>query len=451
MEKKDFYRQLRALVLPIAFQQFMLAAVSASDAVMLGLLSQDIMAAISLAGQVQFVFSLYLATMTIGASMFAAQYWGKGDRESVERIFGMVMRFTVPVSAGFTLLTALLPRAVMRIFTPDAELIAQGAVYLRAVSPSYLLCGVSQLFLCMMKNCGRAAAASRISAASVVINIGLNALLIFGLLGLPALGAAGAAVATVLARLAELALACRDSGKPGRIRLRWHCFRTREQRRSREFWKYVTPVLGNEIVWGVGFTMCSVIMGHLGSDAVAANSIAGIAEGLLICMCIGIGSGGGILVGNELGTGNLERAKEYGRRVARLSVLAGFFTGAVLLLLSPLIVRLTSLTPMAQEYLKWMLAICSYYCIGKSVNSTVIGGIFCAGGDSRFGFLCDAVTLWAITIPLGLLAGFVWKLPVIAVYFILNLDEIIKLPAVYLHFRKYKWVRDLTQEGGTAK
>lgn len=313
----------------------MLAAVSASDAVMLGLLSQDIMAAISLAGQVQFVFSLYLATMTIGASMFAAQYWGKGDRESVERIFGMVMRFTVPVSAGFTLLTALLPRAVMRIFTPDAELIAQGAVYLRAVSPSYLL--------------------------------------------------------------------------------------------------------------------CSVIMGHLGSDAVAANSIAGIAKGLLICLCIGIGSGGGILVGNELGAGNLERAKEYDRRVARLSALAGFFTGVVLLLLSPLIVRLTSLTPAAQEYLKWMLAICSYYCIGKSVNSTVIGGIFCAGGDSRFGFLCDAVTLWAITIPLGLLAGFVWKLPVIAVYFILNLDEIIKLPAVYLHFRKYKWVRDLTQEGGTAK
>lgn len=451
MEKKEFYRQLRALVLPIAFQQFMLAAVSASDAVMLGLLSQNTMAAISLAGQVQFVFSLYLATMTIGASMFAAQYWGKGDRESVERIFGMVMRFTVPVSAGFTLLTALLPRAVMRIFTPEAELIAQGAVYLRAVSPSYLLCGVSQLFLCMMKNCGRAAAASRISAASVVINIGLNALLIFGLLGLPALGAAGAAVATVLARLAELALACRDSGKPGRIRLRWHCFRTREQRRSREFWKYVTPVLGNEIVWGVGFTMCSVIMGHLGSDAVAANSIAGIAKGLLICLCIGIGSGGGILVGNELGAGNLERAKEYGRRVARLSVLAGFFTGAVLLLLSPVIVRLTSLTPAAQEYLKWMLVICSYYCIGKSVNSTVIGGIFCAGGDSRFGFLCDAVTLWAITIPLGMLAGFVWKLPVIAVYFILNLDEIIKLPAVYLHFKKYKWVRDLTQEGGTAK
>lgn len=451
MEKKEFYRQLRALVLPIAFQQFMLAAVSASDAVMLGLLSQNTMAAISLAGQVQFVFSLYLTTMTIGASMFAAQYWGKGDRESVERIFGMVMRFTVPVSAGFTLLTALLPQAVMRIFTPEAELIAQGAVYLRAVSPSYLLCGVSQLFLCMMKNCGRAAAASRISAASVVINIGLNALLIFGLLGLPALGASGAAVATVLARLAELALACRDSGKPGRIRLRWHWFRTREQRRSREFWKYVTPVLGNEIVWGVGFTMCSVIMGHLGSDAVAANSIAGIAKGLLICLCIGIGSGGGILVGNELGAGNLERAKEYGRRVARLSVLAGFFTGAVLLLLSPVIVRLTSLTPAAQEYLKWMLAICSYYCIGKSVNSTVIGGIFCAGGDSRFGFLCDAVTLWAITIPLGMLAGFVWKLPVIAVYFILNLDEIIKLPAVYLHFKKYKWVRDLTQEGGTAK
>lgn len=449
--EKGFGKKLRGLVLPIAFQQFMLAAVSASDAVMLGMLNQDAMAGISLASQVQFVFSLYLSAMTIGASIFAAQYWGNGNREAVERILGLALKLAIPVSTGFTLVTALIPQGVMRIFTNEPTLITNGAAYLRAVSLSYLLCGISQVYLCIMKNCGRASAASRIGSASVMLNILLNALLIFGLFGLPRLGIVGAAIANVLSRMAELLWAFLDSQVSGRIRLRWQYFHLRDRALSRRFWKYTFPVLGNEIVWGVGFTMGSVIMGHLGSDAAAAFSLANIVKNLLICVCMGIGSGGGILVGNELGANHLERAKAYGIRTARLSILFGAITGGVLLLLRPMIVSMASLTPEAKTYLNGMLAICAYYCIGKSVNCTTIGGIFCAGGDSKFGFLCDTVTLWGITVPLGLLAAFVWKLPVLAVYLIINLDEIIKLPAVYIHFKKYKWVKNLTQpEGGTV-
>jgi len=446
MEKKSFYRQLWRLMLPIAFQQFMLAAVSASDAVMLGMLSQEAMAAVSLASQVQFVFSLYLATMTIGTGIFAAQYWGKGDPKSVEKILAMVLLFTLPAGTIFTLGAALIPARIMSLFTPDPTLIVSGAEYLRAVSPSYLLCGISQIYLCVMKNCGRTSASSLISSAAVLLNIGLNALLIFGLLGLPKMGISGAAAATVLARLAEMLWAWADAIPPGRVKLRPEYLLRQDKALRTDFWKYSAPVLGNEIVWGVGLTMSSVILGHLGSDAVAAHSIAGIAKNLLICFCIGIGSGGGVLVGNALGAGRLDLAREYGDRVAKLSILFGVITGAVLLLISPLILRLADLTPQAKEYLKWMLVICSYYCVGKSVNSTTIGGIFCAGGDSKFGFLCDAVTLWGITVPLALCAAFLWKIPVIWVYFILNLDEFIKLPAVYRHYKKYKWVNNITRE-----
>lgn len=446
---RSFYRQLRSLVLPIAFQQFMLAAVSASDAIMLGRLSQDSMAAVSLAGQVQFVFSLYLATMTIGASMFAAQYWGKGDVKAVERILGMVLLFTLPVSLGFSLTAALAPSALMRIFTPEPALIAYGAEYLRAVSPSYLLCGISQILLCIMKNSGGAAKSSLISSVCVIINILLNAVLIFGLWDFPELGITGAAAATVIARAVEMIWAYLDSLRKHRVQLRMRYLLRVDRELCRDFWKYVTPVLGNEIVWGVGFTMSSVIMGHMGSDAAAANSIASIAKNLLICFCIGIGSGGGIMIGNELGAGNLEKARVYGDRIGRLSVISGILTGIVLLGISPLILRNTGLTPQATKYLKWMFAISSYYVIGKSVNSTVIGGIFCAGGDSKFGFLCDTVTLWGVTVPLGLLTAFVWDLPVLAVYFLVNLDEIVKLPAVYHHYKQYKWVRNLTKEDTT--
>lgn len=154
------------------------------------------------------------------------------------------------------------------------------------------------------------------------------------------------------------------------------------------------------------------------------------------------------MVGNELGAGRPDKAKEYGDRLCRLSVLCGVASGIVLLALSPLIFAVTNLSVTSNTYLKWMLVICFYYMVGKSVNGTTIAGIFCAGGDSKFGFLCDTVTMWCITVPLGFLAAFMLKLPVLAVYFIVNPDEIVKLPAVYRHYKKYKWVKDLTVYNG---
>ena len=190
--------------------------------------------------------------------------------------------------------------------------------------------------------------------------------------------------------------------------------------------------------------MYSVIMGHLGSDAVAANSIANIVKNLVACFGLGLGSGGGIIVGNELGAGRLDIAKEYGGKLCKFSILCGIASGILLLALNPLILSVTNLSEQSDTYLKWMLVMCSYYMIGKSINGTTIGGIFCAGGDSKFGFICDTVTLWCITVPLGFIAAFVFKLPVLVVYFVVNLDEIIKLPAVYRHYKEYKWVKDLT-------
>ena len=164
-------------------------------------------------------------------------------------------------------------------------------------------------------------------------------------------------------------------------------------------------------------------------------------------MCLGIGTGSGILIGNELGRGELKLAKEYGGRLCRLSLAAGAASGILILACSPLVIRFAAgLSGQAQEYLKIMLLICAYYMIGKSLNSTTIAGIFCAGGDTRFGLFCDLVTMWVIIVPIGILAAFVWKIPVPAVYFLLNLDEFVKLPAVYRHYKKYGWMKNLTTD-----
>ena len=444
----DFIQKLLTLVIPIAFQQFMLSLVSASDALMLGMLTQDALSAVSLAGQITFVENLFFAAMAIGLSMLAAQYWGKGDKAAVERIFAYVMKITVVVSFLFFIAGFIIPGVLMRIFTNEQNLIEGGRIYLRTVSLAFLLTGISQVCLCILKNTGRAVKSSVISSVSVVVNIILNAIFIFGWLGLPEMGIAGAALATVIARAIEVAWCVIETAKKNSIKLKLYYMMHDDKVLRHDFWKYSFPVLGNEIVWGVGFTMYSVIMGHPGSDAVAANSIAGIVKNLVSCFCLGLGSGAGIMVGNELGAGRLDKAKEYGGRLCRMSVLCGVASGIVMLVLSPLIFAVTNLSVTSNTYLKWMLVMCSCYMVGKSVNGTTIAGIFCAGGDSGFGFLCDTVTMWCITVPLGFLTAFMLKLPVLAVYFIVNLDEIVKLPAVYRHYKKYKWVKDLTVYNG---
>ena len=440
----DFSKKLISLILPITFQQFMLALVSASDALMLGMLSQDALSAVSLAGQITFVENLFLAAMTIGLSTLAAQYWGKGDKLSVEKLFGFVMKLTASVSFVFFFVSLLIPSSLMHIFTNEKALINGGAVYLRTVSLSFFLSGISQIYLCILKNSSKAVTAGIISSVSVIINIFLNAVFIFGLFGFPKLEIAGAALATVIAKLIEAVWCVAETLKSNGIHLKLrhilHCGRALKN----DFWKYTLPVLGNEIVWGIGFTMYSVIMGHLGTDAVAANSVANIIKNLIVCFCIGLGSGGGIMVGNELGAGRADTAKIYGGKLCRLAIIFGAVSGIAMLMLSPLILKFGNLSDTADYYLKWMIVMCSVYMVGKSVNTTTIGGIFCAGGDSRFGFFCDSVTMWCITVPLGFTAAFVLKLPVLVVYLIINLDEIIKLPAVYKHYKKYLWVKDLT-------
>lgn len=446
-EKRIFYRKLWGLVFPIAIQNLMTALVSASDAFMLGFVSQTSLSAVSLATQIQFVHNLFMLALTIGATTLAAQYWGKGDTDSVEEILAIVLKISMAVSVVFFIAAMFFSGFLMRIFTNDIRLIQAGIPYLRIVSVSYLFMGFSQIYLCIMKNSGRTAKSTIYGSVAVVINIGFNVIFIFGLAGFPAMGIAGAALATTVSRALELLLTIYENMHRSLVCVRLKYIRNSSKKLKKDFWHYTTPVLGNELVWGCGFTMFSVIMGHLGSDAVAANSVANILKNIIACVCNGIGIGAGIIVGNELGKGEMERATEYGNRLFKLAVFARRSFRAYTFGSEPRVLRIFtgSLSAQAHSYLKNMMYICTYYMIGKSVNATVIAGVFCAGGDTKFGLKCDAVTMWVILIPIGMITAFVLKLPIMVVYFIISMDEIIKLPAVYRHYKKYNWVRNLTE------
>ena len=445
MDNRLFWKKLRPLVFPLAFQQLMSALVSTSDTLMMGMIDQNSLSAVSLATQITFVVSLFTFGLTGAGSVLAAQYWGKGSKADVEQVFAILMRPMALVGAVFALASLFVPQWLMGIFTPDPELIGLGSGYLRAVALSYFLLCVNQSYLTILRNSGRAATATVISSTGVVINIILNAILIFGLLGFPALGAVGAALATTLTRVVEFVWCILETARPGRIQLKRE-YLLGKCSLERDFWQHGTILTANNLVWGVGITMGSVILGRLGSDAVAANSIAMTIKNLVNCFCMGLACGGAILVGNELGADNLETARAYGGKVVRLALLSGAITAVFLIALTPVILSVAELSPVSQGYLKWMIVVCAINLIGMSNNSAIISGIFPAGGDTKFGFICDCITLWAIVVPLGFLAAFVWKLPIWVVYIFINMDEWVKIPAVFVHYRKYNWVKNLTRE-----
>ena len=444
---RKLYKDLFVIVLPIAFQNLMASLVTASDAFMLGFLDQDSLAASSLAGQTAFVSFPFFSAFVFGQGVLAAQYWGKGDKKSAGEVLAVSMRYSLLTGAVFSLGAFLFPEHIMRIFTSDSHLISAGADYLRTAAPSYLLTGFTQAYFGMMKVCGKARLSSLIGSLAVIVNIILNGCLIFGWWIFPEMGIAGAALATVLARIFEtifVIIAVIQKKCPALdVRL---MLRGGRKLLHRDYWKYTLPLLINQLGWGGGVTMYSVIMGHLGSDATAANSIAGIVRSIIASLCWGIASGVGIIIGGMLGRNEFEKAKKAGGSFVRFSIFIGAASGLVILAVTPLVLNVITLEDRAQYYLRYMMCMAAYYIIGNSLNSTVITGVFPSGGDTRFGMYCDVITLWCVVVPMGLIGAFVLKLPVLAVAFILTLDEFVKLPAVYKHYVKYKWVRNITRD-----
>jgi len=441
-----FNRKLISLTLPMALQSLMLAAVAAADAIMLGRLDQNSMSAVSLATQIQFVMNMFLAAVTSTGSILGAQYWGIQDKETLDDIFNMMLRLAVVVNLFFGLACIFSPGILMQFFTNDEVLASIGCSYLRIAGWSYLLTGISQVYLTMMKISEHAGTSALISSAAVVINIVCNAILIFGLLGFPSFGARGAAMATLLSRIVELVWSVVCSFRKRYLHPNLARFFHRNALLSKDFVRIAMPILGASLLWGVGFTSYTAIMGHLGQDAAAANSVAAVVRDLTCCMCNGVAGAGAILLGNELGQGKLDTAKDYGIRLMKMAFLIGILTCLLVIAVIPLVLRFYKLTPNAAELLTGMLVITGFYMIGRCVNTVTINGVLDGGGDTIFDMYSLIVCMWCIAIPLALCGAFVWHWSPLAVYACTCLDEVGKIPWVMIRFRKYKWVKNLTRE-----
>ena len=358
----------------------------------------------------------------------------------------MALRLCGAVSVVAFVGCVFFPQYLMRIFTNETVLIDIGISYLQLAGWSYLLTGITQCYLTIMKISEHAKQTARISGGAVVLNIILNAVFIYGWFGLPAMGVRGAALATLIARIVELTWAIASSWKKGYIHPQLSHFFRINRVLDQDFARCALPLLGASLFWGVGFTSYSAFMGHLGTDATAANSVAAVVRDLICCFSGGISSAGGIMVGNELGGGNLARGREYGDRLVKISFLCGITATVLMLLITPVLLACVKLTPEARKYLTGMLLVIAVYMIGRAVNDVTINGIFAAGGDTLFDLYSLAVCMWCLAIPLAAAGTFFFHWPVVVVYACTCLDEVGKIPWVMYHYKRYKWVKDLTRE-----
>ena len=444
---KRFYKQVFMLVIPMALQNLINVGVTAADVLMLGKVGEKVLSGASLAGQIQFIMTLILFGTTSGATVLTAQYWGKKDTRTIEKILGMGMTIGVSCAAVFTLAAELIPEMLMRIYTSDPAVISEGVKYLRIVALSYIFMAATQIYLYIMRSIERVVIATVIYSVSLVCNVIINAVLIFGLLGFPRLGIMGAATGTLISRMVELIIVVWYAKVKNKIvRFHWIDMWKIDKLLMKDFLVYATPVILNELMWGLGSSANTAVIGHLGSAAVAANSVAQVARQLATVVAFGVSNATAIYLGKTIGERKFELAKTYGKKFTVLSLITGAVGGGLILAAAPIANALMTLSAEAQGYLTFMFFVMSYFTLCQALNTTLVVGVFRSGGDTRFGLVMDVSTMWGCSILLGALAAFVFNAPVPVVYMILMSDEVIKVPITLKRFFSYKWIKDVTRE-----
>ena len=443
---KEIYKKIGVVALPIVLQNVIDAAVNSVDVLMLNSVGQSAISAVSLANSMIGIFFMFLYGIGTGIAMLAAQYYGKGDLKTIEKIEGIGLRFSLGIAVLGFLASLIIPEYLMLIYTSDKELVALGAKYLIFLAPGLIFWAVSAVYMSILRCIGKVTTSTILEAIALICNVILNAVFIFGLLGAPKLGVVGVGLATSISRFVQL-FACFvvSLSRPG-VSLTFRTMFERHKLLQKDFFSMSLPAIANDLVWSLAFSVYSAIIGHMSSDAVAAYSIVNVIRNLGCIMCYGIGSASGIVVGHLLGANQREEGIRVSHVLLRLAVITGIMGGVLVLFLMPFVLSHASLTDTALDYLKYMMIINSYYITGTAVNTCLIAGIFRAGGDSKFGFKCDTIDMWCYAVPLGLLAAFVFKLPVMVVYFLLCTDEFVKWPWVLKHFFSHKWANNITRD-----
>jgi putative MATE family efflux protein len=446
LRDRTYYSSLMRIGLPIIAQNFVTSSLNLVDITMIGQLGEVAVASVGLANQVFFLLILMLFGTYSGVGVFTAQYWGKGDVQSIRKVLGIGLMIGLLGSLMFTLLALVVPRTVLSIYSTDPLVIDQGSAYLRISGWAYMLTAVTFAYSSVLRSTGMVRIPMIVSIIALSLKTLLNFGLILGNFGMPALGVEGAAIATVIARVVEITLllvivywrklppAARLSELVGFDR----AFLMRVLRTS-------MPVLVNEMLWSLGITTYTMVYGRIGTDAVASVNIAASIEGLAFVIFIGISEATGIMIGNRIGAGEEDRAFGYARQTLIIGVLGAMLIGMVILISSPFILGFYNLSAASLANAQSILTVIGFSLWVRVSNMILIVGILRAGGDTRFGLILDSGTIWLVGVPLAVIGGLVLHLPVYIVYLLVIFEELIKLGVAFWRFTTRRWITNLVQ------
>lgn len=448
LDRKQFLLYALKLAFPIMIQNLISTLVNSADTIMLGYVSQTAMAASSLANQYTFVLFCFYYGLGIGTSVLCAQYFGKGDKQTVERIIGLAARVAILISLLFFVFSFFAPEAIMKIFTDSPQTIKEGAAYLKVLSFSFVFMGFSQVFVSALRSVGKIVFPSALYVVSLLVNVLMNAAFIFGLFGLPRLGVVGVALGTVSARAVEVILCFVYSAAGKDIKFRLKNLFRRSGVLFKDFLKISAPSVVNDLMWGMAATTCTAILGHIGDDMVAANAVAVMVVNMGAIVCRGFSNATTIIVSQTLGENRMEDTRVYAKRMLWLTVIVSLLGCCVILAIRPFMVQFyrDKLTETAIYYLGIIMIMTTWRLVGEGINTCLICGCFRGGGDAKFGMVVDTVFMWGVSVPLMAIAAYVLKLPPIWVYFVMTLDEFEKMPVVFAHYFKFKWMKNITRD-----
>lgn len=447
VKDKQFYKRVATIAIPIALQGLITTAVNMTDTIMIGMVGETQLSAVSLANQFISIFQIFCMGIGMGASVLVARYYGMKDKRSLKDTVTIMLRLCLAMAALFSLATLLLPEQIMKIYTMEQGIIGYGVEYLNWSVLTYFMLGLSLTCTIVLRNVGQVHIPLYTSIGAFFVNVGANYVLIFGKLGAPEMGIAGAALGTLIARVFEFSIICgyllfRDQEIGYRLRNLFD----KVGKLWREYIRISIPVLVSDGILALGNNSVAMVIGRLGESFVAANAVTAVTQQLSTVMISGFSQAGAIVTGYTLGEGDREKAHSQGYAFLGLGIVFGLIAAGMVLLIGEPMIAAYDLSLQTQEIARELMLSIAMIIVFQATNSIMTKGVLRGGGDTKVLMLADNVFLWCASIPLGVLAGLVLHLPAFWIYFALKIDQVLKAIWCVLRLRSGKWIKKIKGE-----
>ena len=442
-----FYKRLFTILLTVSLQNVVAYSVNMADNLMLGSYSQVTLSGAATVNQIFFMVQQLSVGICDSLVIIGSQYWGRQNIRSLRKVGGCGLKLAAGGGLLIWALCLFFHSQLMAIFTTDASIASEGMAYMAIIKYTFILFLITQAILATLRCAETVRIAFIVSCVSLVVNVGINYCLIFGKFGLPEMGIRGAAIGTLIARIVELIIVLVYTLKVDlKVRLFSENPLKKDPGISHDFSVLATQILVQELFWAVSIPLQSAILGHLSSDAIAANSIATTFYQYLKVVVRAMASASAVMIGSAIGRGNMEEVKREGRTLSVIDLIIGAILGLILFLLHKPLLSMYSLTPEAYVMADQLLVLMAFLMVTMGYMMPVMNGILRGGGDAKFTLYVNMISTWAVVVSLSFMSAFWWKLPVVWVVFFSQSDQVFKAPIAFLRFRTYKWAKKLTRD-----